>query len=60
MQEKWVKWNGGLDEVPKKLYLESITDNEKGLTLVFSNENSTRFFRFIYEDSVLLIEIKCL
>lgn len=53
MQEKWVKWNAGLDEVPKKLYLESLTDNKDGLTLVFSNENSTRFFRFIYEDSVL-------
>jgi len=53
MQEKWVKWNAGLDEVPKKLYLESLTDNENGLTLIFSNENSTRFFRFIYKDSVL-------
>jgi|GEM_PF-3925465 len=43
MQEKWVKWNAGLDEVPKKLYLESLTNNKNGLTLVFSNENSTRF-----------------
>lgn len=51
-KDKWHKWIP-IEDLPKSIYLHSLTDNNNGLTLIFENEDETIKIIVNFESSAI-------